>query len=574
MGSASLLVIQGPDQGIRFVLDRRPAGIGRGVRNHVRLNDTEVSRQHALLEQSGDRYRVTDTSSANGTLVNGTAIPTSELTSGDRIQVGRTVLVFTALTAPADEHAASHVDLVDRDTGDQSSIVEQVDTHASDDLVRDATQFSAPVADRTFENLQTLFQILEEAAVPSSALQPQLQRILNLTIAAVGAQEGCVLLRDNEAGTLEPTVYGRGGPLSSESADPMPVSRTIVDYVIQHGQGVRTSDAPRDERFQDGQSILQSGIREVICVPMNAQADTVGVIYLQNTTKGTVATGLAEIREALNEDHLRLVLAIGRHAALAVQSSHFQQALVKAERLAAVGETITVLSHHIKNILQGIRGGSYLIEMGLDQAANDTIRNGWSIVERNQRRIYDLVMDMLSYSRERVPSLERRPLNDTIAEVCELITPRASESGVRLDTELSQQLPETLFDPEGIHRAILNIAINAVEAVEGATDARVVITSGWDEKSDTMIVAIADNGLGIPDDQIRTIFNMFESDKGARGTGIGLAVSRKIIQEHGGRIEVESREGVGSRFVLSWPRLDEEPRLSESETGPKSADLT
>src|SRR6185436_16643504 len=95
-----------------------------------------------------------------------------------------------------------------------------------------------------------------------------------------------------------------------------------------------------------------------------------------------------------SEDTLRLMVAIGRQSALAVEDNRYQQALVKAERFAAVGQTITILSHHIKNILQGVRGGSYLIDMGLKDHNEDLVRKGWGIVEKNQDKIYQLVMDM------------------------------------------------------------------------------------------------------------------------------------------------------------------------------------
>ncbi|MFM7867179.1 MAG: ATP-binding protein, partial [Planctomycetaceae bacterium] len=82
----------------------------------------------------------------------------------------------------------------------------------------------------------------------------------------------------------------------------------------------------------------------------------------------------------------------------------------------------------------------------------------------------------------------------------------------------------------------------------------VVLQTGYDRLADMMLVAVSDNGPGIPEDQRQSIFNVFESSKGSRGTGIGLPVSRKILREHGGRVRVEGGPGQGTRFVLSWPR--------------------
>lgn len=285
------------------------------------------------------------------------------------------------------------------------------------------------------------------------------------------------------------------------------------------------------------------------------RSDLLGVFYL-DTTPGSDFLQIPESHAAgrLTDEHLRTVVTVARQSALALESRQFQDALLRAERFAAMGQTIAVLSHHIKNILQGVRGGSHLISMGLNQKQESLIRQGWGIVERNQTRIYDLVMDMLSFSKDRVPALKNAELNHVVQEVAELAAARAAESGVTVDFRPGNDIPTAFFDAEGIHRAVLNIVSNAIDAVEGVERGAVVIQTGFDRSTDMMLVAVSDNGPGIPEDQRAAIFNVFESSKGARGTGIGLPVSRKILREHGGRVRVEGGPGQGTRFVLSWPR--------------------
>ena len=134
----------------------------------------------------------------------------------------------------------------------------------------------------------------------------------------------------------------------------------------------------------------------------------------------------------------------------------------------------------------------------------------------------------------------------------------AAECQVELTCKLSDQVPESAFDSEGIHRAVLNIVTNAIEAVEGTTGGRVTVQTGFDTKSDELVVSVRDNGPGIPAAQQAMLFNIFESTKGSRGTGLGLAVSQKIIREHGGDIFVESHEGEGATFRLVLARLEDE----------------
>src|SRR5262245_48248819 len=160
------------------------------------------------------------------------------------------------------------------------------------------------------------------------------------------------------------------------------------------------------------------------------------------------------------------MVAIGHQAALAVEDTSYYSAMVQAERLAAMGQTIATLSHHIKNILQGIRGGSYLIEEGLKGSETEVIQKGWRIVEKNQEKISNLVMDMLTFSKEREPEMVPARLNEVAADVVELMHVRAKESQVCLVYQPEEAVPELAFDPDALHRAILNVVTNAIDACE------------------------------------------------------------------------------------------------------------
>src|SRR5206468_9336591 len=128
---------------------------------------------------------------------------------------------------------------------------------------------------------------------------------------------------------------------------------------------------------------------------------------------------IASMPHRFREEHLKLMVAIGHQAALAVEDTMYYSAMVQAERLAAVGQTIAMLSHHIKNILQGVRGGSYLIEMGLADHDENIVQKGWKIVDKNQNKISTMVMDMLTFSKEREPDLGPAQLNDVVGDVVE-----------------------------------------------------------------------------------------------------------------------------------------------------------
>ena len=567
MPKATLLVIQGADQGLRFELDGGEVTLGRDALNPIRLRDDEVSRRHATIsfDATAGGFVLSDRQSSNGTFVNGETIQTRKLISGDQIAVGRTAFLFQEAAVVRPVPAADHLEVfVGDDARDRSSIISEVSQEVGQQLLRDATSIlRSSSTTQTLANLQVLYRITEEAVAPTLSLDQLLHRILELTIDVVGADRGCVFVNDPRTSQLLPQAFSHRHGFAPGS--PMPVSRSIVDYVRKKGQGVRTSDASHDQRFSQ-QSIVRAGIREAMCVPMQGRYELMGVLYFDTTTPSDQLPRLGPEGYRFTEDKLHLLAAIGRQTALAVEDHRFQDAFLKAERLAAVGQTIAILSHHIKNILQGVRGGSYLIDMGLKQHDEDLIGRGWKIVEKNQDRIYHLVMDMLTYSAERKPALQIANLNDVVRDVCELMETRAAECQVELISTLSEQVPESAFDPEGIHRAVLNIVTNAIDAVEGTSGGRVTVETGFDSTSNELHVLVRDNGPGIPAAQQAMLFNIFESTKGSRGTGLGLAVSQKILREHGGDILVESREGEGATFRLTLARLDDEAGPGSSPT--------
>lgn len=556
--------------------------IGRTHTHSIRLHDTEVSRNHAELVRRGDGYVVRDLGSSNGTFVNGKAIQEHELVSGDQVQVGRSLLLYTGFLDDRVEDLADKVDIVPKAGAEEDGsriVASMSQTGGSEWLMPDARSSSNPWLARARSNLQIMYRTAL-AVSHTMDIDQLLARIMDMIFDWVEADRGCIMLKDPQTGRLTPKVRRhRRGVRSDEKIS---ISKTILDYVVEQNEGVLTSNARDDSRWDPAQSIVSLGVREALCVPMQGRYEVVGVIYID--TAVTPQKMLAAKGENhFNEEHLRLMIAIAHQAALAVEDTSYYKALVQAERLAAVGQTIASLSHHIKNILQGVRGGSYLIELGLGdhdeatkgeerddaaaQKAVDTIRKGWSIVERNQERISSLVLDMLTFSKEREPEPRPANLNEIAAEVVDLMASRAQDMSVELTWRPARDMPTLLFDPEALHRAILNVVTNAIDACDEKEDGRVIVTARYDDQAKLAQVIVEDNGAGIAPDDLEAIFSVFVSRKGGRGTGLGLPVTRKILEEHGGQVRVESTVGRGSRFTLELPAASVPPESHERDGG-------
>lgn len=563
-----LIVTKGVDEGKQFDLTGEHVGIGRDTSNRIKLHDTEVSRRHAELIRASEGYRLVDRGSANGTFVNNQSVRDVRLQTGDQIQIGQTLLVYSAGASegawelPPRGDLADHISLITRqDLELPSAIVESIGEIEGSRILEHPERVEGPWLKNALANL--MYQATH-AVSHILDLNQLLERILEMIFRYLDADRGCIMLRDAPASEV-------GAALDSSEFQPkalrwrqginrqdkIPISRTLMDYVLREKQGILVSDVARDERFQAVQSIVRHGISEIICVPMKGRHETLGVLYLDARTPsrdplGTLLPG-GKPAGKFSGEHLFLASAMAHQAALAVEETRYYQAMVQAERLAAVGQTIAALSHHIKNILQGLRSGSEILKMGLKDMDAVLLQQGWKNIEKNQGKIYDLVMDMLSYSKEREPNLESTDLNSVVRDVLELMAPRAKELGVELVVQLDETLPKCPADPEGVHRALLNIVGNALDAVEDVETPRVDVSTAREPDGEWLRIEVRDNGGGIASEKINDIFRPFVSTKGARGTGLGLAVSRKILREHGGDILVRSELAQGSVFLLRLP---------------------
>jgi signal transduction histidine kinase len=568
-----LIVTKGVDEGKQFDWSSELAGIGRDGSNRIKLHDTEVSRRHAEIVRTAEGHRLVDRGSANGTYVNNQSIRDVLLQAGDQIQIGQTILVYSGGTREdlaRGAHATSLADQISlisrQDVELPSAIVQSIGEAEGSRILAHPEEIEGPwlknaLANLMYQATQAVSHILD--------LNQLLERILELIFRYLDADRGCImLLPSSESQVLSSqslpselrawntelvAVRWRHG---SSRLEKISVSRTVMDYVLREKQGILVSDVARDERFGAVQSIVRHGISEIICVPMKGRHETLGVLYLDARTpsRDSLAAAVPGVPDhKFTGEHLFLASAVAHQAALAVEETRYYQAMVQAERLAAVGQTIAALSHHIKNILQGLRSGSEILKMGLQDMDAALLQQGWKNIEKNQAKIYDLVVDMLSYSKEREPNIQSTDLNAVARDVIELLAPRAKELGIELAAALEETLPTCPADPEGIHRALLNIVGNALDAVEDAEAPRVLVSTKREQEGEWLRFEVRDNGGGIAPEKIEDVFRPFVSTKGARGTGLGLAVSRKILREHGGDILVRSQLGQGSLFILRLP---------------------
>jgi PAS domain S-box-containing protein len=243
------------------------------------------------------------------------------------------------------------------------------------------------------------------------------------------------------------------------------------------------------------------------------------------------------------EDH-REIGVIGHFRDLR-ERKRLEEELLRNERLAALGNMAAHISHEIKNPLMLIGGFArqVLKDTGQEQQAN---REKLQIIVDEVRRLETFLVEVGGYAKLSEPNLQTGDLNELITDLCQRLEPNLQEAGIRLVLNLAPNLPRTAFDAVHMRQALLNIAKNAIEAMDqGGT---LTIASRGEAKG--VVVEIADTGEGIPADHLDRIFQPFYSTK-AKGSGLGLAITQKIIEAHRGKISIESEPGKGTRVLVA-----------------------
>ncbi len=240
-----------------------------------------------------------------------------------------------------------------------------------------------------------------------------------------------------------------------------------------------------------------------------------------------------------------------------------ERANLEAERLAAVGQTVAGLAHGIKNILTGLEGGMYVTSTGLQKNDASRVQRGWQMLERNMGRISELARNLLAFSRGEVLRPARTDPAELVRQAGELFQERARQHGIAMTVQIQPGVATAPLDAEGLRSCLDNLLSNAIDAclVSSKEESRIVL--GLREEDDDLVFEVSDTGCGMDYEVMQKAFTSFFTTKGAGGTGLGLLLTRKIAQQHGGTVTFTSEPGQGTTFRIVLPRR----RLPGAEAG-------
>jgi signal transduction histidine kinase len=373
-----------------------------------------------------------------------------------------------------------------------------------------------------------------------------LNKLLNLIMEeskkAVNAEASSLMLYDEAKDELYFEVaLGDKGDAVKEVR--LKVGEGIAGSAAKERRSINVPDVEKDKRFYkyaDKQSKFKT--KSILAVPLLRGDKLIGVVEVLNKVGGG----------SFNEEDVKIMEILADQAAITIENAQLVEENIKSARLAAIGQAIAGTAHYIKNILAGVQGSMSLIDMGIDKDNYDMIKNAWPICKRSNLKITKLVRDMLTYSKERQPVKSPNKICDIINEICEMMLERAKQAKVKIIKEYNHKDIEISVDAGAICDALLNLISNSVDAVD-KEEGWVKIKTEMVEDERRIRITVMDNGCGIPEEILKKIFDPFFSTKGSKGTGLGLAVTKKVIEEHNGKLEVESTPNVGSSFYITLP---------------------
>ena len=385
------------------------------------------------------------------------------------------------------------------------------------------------------DQLGRMHTLIEAAKIVNSSLDIDtlLEVILNTAAASVQADRGTLYLLDKEKSELWSKVQQGSAKIEIR----LPVGKGIAGTVAQSGATFSITDAYRDPRFNpDIDRTSGYHTHTILCMPMkNKEGNIIGVFQLLNKAHGPFTA----------EDE-KFIEALSVHASIAIENAQLAQQMVQSERLSAVGKMASSIIHDIKNPLGTIRLYAQLIKQ---QSENKEINKMTDDMVNQVDRFINMTQEVLDFSRG-ISSVNIQPLNvpDLMLDAFAFLEKNLERHSIVLKTHV--KFNDRIYaDQEKLTRVFHNIINNAIDAMpEGGA-----LTVNVFRQAHHLVIEFSDTGVGIPEHIRHMIFQPFVTHGKKHGTGLGMAIVKKIMDDHQGTVEVDSEPGRGTTIRLRLP---------------------
>jgi signal transduction histidine kinase len=377
------------------------------------------------------------------------------------------------------------------------------------------------------DRLVTLMEIAR-TITSSLALDEVLDRVLEGAVRFSGAQRGYLFLRDG--GRLVPWTRGAAEGSNVE------VSRSVAEEVARTGRPIYRDSTDSEPDRPVTASIVRLRLQAILCLPLAVRGDIIGVVYLDS-------------RKHLphHEPDLPLLEALAGLAAIAIQNSRLVEERVRTERTLVMGQMARAIVHDLRSPLTAIRGLADLLHERAPEG--DPARPHLTTIISEVDRLSGLTGDLLHFSSEVPPpvrSLVR--LADLVRQTLKPLGARLAQARVGITLGLDEEARASVDAPRML-RVLHNLVANSLDAMRGGGSLNIQC----ERLNGRCVVSVGDSGCGMSEDVQRRIFEPFFSHGKPHGTGLGMAIVRKIVEEHGGAVRVQSRPAQGTVVSVDLP---------------------
>jgi two-component system, NtrC family, sensor kinase len=400
----------------------------------------------------------------------------------------------------------------------------------------------------SFKRFYHTFRDISKAVHASTSVDEVLEMVVWKATEAMGGKGAVLRILNVKTQRLE--LFAEQGMTESYvSRGPVARHQLITD-LCKRKKVIVIDDIMNDPRVVNKRELEQEGIQTIVDIPLTLRQDVIGIIrmYFDNPRRFT-------------DDEMDLMIAIAEQCACAIdkarliqeQQSQYDALAIQTEKLSSLGRMAAGIAHEINNPLGGILLFSSRLRKKLQ---NDSpLREGLDVIVREAQRCKNIIQDLLEFSRAREPQKVMASINEIIEKSLCILKNEFQLHHISVEKKLSGDIPDFSLDTSLMQQVFVNLLLNAMEAIQDHGVISVSSQIGVDRKG--VEVNIEDTGCGIPAEAIDKIFDPFFSTK-QQGTGLGLAVSYGIVQNHRGNIRVSSKPGEGARFTVELPVSVEE----------------
>lgn len=525
-------------------LDKTVITIGRHPSNDLVLDDELVSRFHAEIEVDDQRILLLDLGSRNGLHVNEEKMLEATLKDGDVIRIGKILLELRrADRSKSDTNKVVAVPgrVEDTDPGRLREKKLEVRTRYSSGIewVR-----MSPEEIYQWRNYIQFQMHLSDALLQALDLESFMHKVMTFLQSIVPYARAAYLSWNDDRKHLEPRYVHSSAAIApgTKVNQIFPVSFTITEESLREEKIITCSNAMADARYSHADSVTLLELRSVLCIPLVGREGPLGVIHM-DSDRGELAQ---------TEEDINFLNLISHFIAMGVENFQLREERSDREKSTAIARTLSILSENLKTRLMILKGKFSLLESRMQSLADDNQGRLFKDVKTDFDQLTHVLDGMINYTHGRQITYHEINPNELLIDFARRLNPELNERGIKINLGLEKAVTECWIDFEGVDQCLDYLVRNAIEAVEGREGAEIGLLSEIDDNHVSIIVQ--DNGPGMSHTTLGRVQQPFYSTKGREHVGLGLTFARKLAEDMGGRLDVQSEVDYGTTFSLVLPR--------------------